>query len=86
MKIESLGELKKLIRMCREEGVNKIVVDGVDITIEGRPRDKASTPSTREVPGDLTFDPGKIDTPDFPTEEQLLFGSSDPTVWQKDQQ
>jgi hypothetical protein len=80
-------ELKALLKLCRANGVQSIRYEGVEIhlgelpqkysKVVGKPKSK---PTSTGV-----FDPGPIaqviDTPDEMTDEQLLFGSSDPSVW-----
>lgn len=85
MKIDNLKQLKALIRTCRDEGVNRITVDGIEMTLEGAPKIKPSPTPGAYTPDPGTFDPGTIPTPDVMTEEQRMFGSSDPTVWQEKQ-
>lgn len=77
MKIESLKDLKKLLTLCREQGVNIIKVDGMELVLEGQPILKAtkSIKTTTYAPGGITAET-KIDTPDSLTEEQLLFYSA----------
>lgn len=37
MKIDSLGDLKRLIVLCQKQGVRKIKVDGVELEIDEAP-------------------------------------------------
>lgn len=95
MKIESIKDLEKIIRSCRKLGVEIIKIGDIEIVldksfkvtksvairksnIEGVPLPGGIDETTKiEVPD--------IATPDMPTEEQLLFGSSDPAVWETTQ-
>lgn len=80
MKIEKLSDLKKVIALCREYGVNIIKIDGIDIVLEGSPAAIKINKARAEVlptytPGGIT-ESTPIATPDALTEEQLLFYSA----------
>lgn len=85
MTISSLKELDKLMLLCRKRGIEAIEIDGIkfniDLSKNDSPIRKAKQPQASTH--DSHFDPivPDIDIPDQMTEEQMLFGSSDPTVW-----
>jgi len=91
VKIDNLRQLKALLKLCRSQGVNIIKISGMEIVLEGHIPTKGIKPQAisdilPEVSG--AFDPGPItpiDMPDAPSEDQLMFGSSDPTVWTEKQ-
>lgn len=79
MNISSLKDLEKLIKLCRQTGIEAIEVDGIKInlgptpTIIKRIRQKNKTESTI-APGGITED---VMVPATTlTEEQLLFYSA----------
>lgn len=89
MKIETLKDLRLLIKECRKQGVDIIKVDGVELVLGQMPNTPKgiSNKYTREsihkakesiLAGiqDPTADNALIDTPDELTEEQLLFYST----------
>jgi len=84
------NELKRLLKLCRQQGVQSIRYEGVEIHLgdlpQKQPKYVAKAKSKSIDTG--VFDPGPIvphiHTPDEMTEEQLLFGSSDPSVWSQD--
>ena len=86
MKVETIQDLKKVIDLCRKSGVDIIKVDGIEMVLGTKPetvqRVKPVQPSTTQTyaPGGITEEL-RIPTDDL-TEEQLLFGSSDPSVWE----
>ncbi len=80
MKLDSLQDLKKLIALCRAQGVDSIKIGEIELCFGPTP-EKASKP-TRTMPYTASIAPGGItdetsiiqdDVPD------LLFWSSDPT-------
>lgn len=84
MKIDTLKELKQLVKACRQLGIDKIKVDNVELELSAISPDtsrkgrKFVTSASEEhvfVPGGIDADT-KIDTPDELTEEQLLMWSS----------
>jgi hypothetical protein len=77
VKIETLKDLEKLIKLCRKTGVSAITVDGIELSLSAQEK-PTRTKSNKVVPGTLledTFDPGQIETPDQLTEEQLMMWS-----------
>ncbi len=74
MKIESLKDLKALIKLCRQQGVDTITVDGVTLELGTEPQPKARQvkPKGQYVPSDML-----VDQENQLTEEQLLFYSSE---------
>lgn len=82
MTIKSLNELKRLLTICRAQGVSSIKVDGMEITIENVPVDttpvRATPKSVKDTFNELAD--VKIPTPtawDSLTDEQKLFYSSE---------
>lgn len=84
MTINSLKDLKKLIQLCRQTGVEAIEIDGVKLNLGPTPviykttraKDNAPTKTPEQVftPGGITEE---IQIPtDGLTEEQLLFYSA----------
>ncbi len=96
MKIQNLKELNKLLKLCRDNGVLGITVDGISLTLQLKPKaptastmdsdmfPEASIPVPRFTPlnddKEETDAPEQIDTEDTLTEEQLMFYSSVPAV------
>ena len=82
MKIDSLKDLKKLMALCREQGIDAIEVDGIKMNLGQKPY---IAPKTRKASVDTTetksYTPGgiteevKIPTDMMLTEEQLLMWS-----------
>jgi len=75
MKVESFKDLSRILALCRKHGVSEMTIDGVsfkltDVVPVKTRRAKLSTANADAV-----------DMPDQLTEEQLMFGSSDPSVW-----
>jgi hypothetical protein len=92
--VDNLKDLEKLLKLCRKQGVQSIRFDGVEVHLGDLPQPqrslKAAFPEQTVNPKAYqdAFDPGKIIVPtdlkvptDEMTEEQMMFGSSDPTVW-----
>ena len=88
MKIDSLKELKQVIELCRKSGVDLIKIDNIELVL-GNKFDAAKKPRAAALSAPV-FTPGGIDenlkipVPEL-TEEQLMFGSSDPAVWSEEQ-
>jgi hypothetical protein len=80
MVISSIKELDRLMKLCRKNGVSAIEIDNIKFNLGPEP----ITQEPRQILGSPivtgSFDPGQIVTDEL-TEEQKLFGSSDPTVW-----
>ena len=80
MKIESLNELKKLFKLCREAGIDAMEVDNIKISFGPAPvysnvKQTVRLPSqTALAPGGIT-DETKIEIGGGLTEEQLMFYS-----------
>lgn len=78
MKIESLSQLRKIIRLCRREGVNVMKIDGIEMVLEGHPegvKEPIKAPLAPFSTQGITEDT-KIETPEQLTSEQLLFYSA----------
>ncbi len=79
MKIETLQDLKKVIKLCRETGVNTITVDGIVIELGLEPTKETKSVRASSIntfaPGGITEDV-KIVTEEL-TDEQRLFWSSE---------
>ena len=90
MTITDIKDLEAVIKLCRKQNVDIIKIDNVEIVLgkapTATPKRRRSIIDSAQEPAN-SFDPGKIDiTPlniptDELTDEQILFGSSDPTVW-----
>jgi hypothetical protein len=84
------NELKRLLKLCRQQGVSSIRYEGVEIHLGELPQKQPKyVAKAKSKPIDTSvFDPGPIaspiNTPDEMTMEQMLFGSSDPSVWSQD--
>lgn len=80
MKIDSLKELKALIKLCRQLGVDAIEVDNVKFGLGPEPvtykQQKGQATSFISNNTDGTPDLPNIKTPDALTEEQMLFYSA----------
>jgi len=92
MNISNFKDLEKLIKLCRKTGVEIIEVDGIKMQLSHLPVMDKSTHKSRNpvIVDESAFDPGHITVPQMPidsidtdelTDEQKLFGSSDPSVW-----
>ncbi len=89
MKITSVKELEKLLKLCRKQGVTSIKMDGVELSLGPLPK-APSVPSrtidnevfpeaTLTVPaynGPENTEPDKVDMPDALNPEQMLFYST----------
>lgn len=78
MKIESLKELKALLKLCREQGVEAFEVGEIKFNLGPAPIKQYYTPKKQVdlpiTPGGITEDT-KIAT-DLPDQEALLFWST----------
>jgi hypothetical protein len=73
LKIESLKDLKAVIKLCRSTGVDSITVDGVELKLGSEPEKPVKkVKRTAEIESIPDF----IDMPDELTPEQLLYYSS----------
>lgn len=82
MNISNLKELKALIKLCQDTGVDSIKIDNIELTLGSapikyaQPRQSSSKLDTTGIsPGGIT-DRTRIITDEL-TPEQLLFYSSD---------
>lgn len=71
VKINTLNELKKLINLCRKEGVSIIKVDGIELVLSEKPTTYTNTRKNTQ-----TYPETTIETPDALTPEELLFYSA----------
>lgn len=78
MKIDSLKELKALIKLCRQLGVDAIEVDNVKFGLGPEPVTYKPYTATQQAAftTDGTPDLPNIKTPDALTEEQMLMWSA----------
>ena len=78
MKINDIKDLKKVIQLCRQTGVDIIKVDGVELVLGSAPRQpiKARNSSIETFSSAIGPDT-PIETPDELTPEQLLMWSSE---------
>jgi len=79
MKLETIKDLEKVIKLCRKLGVDAIKVDGVEFALGREPvRAKASVPYAGQelslMPNGITEDT-KIEVEGL-TDEQLMFYSA----------
>lgn len=82
-----MKELDKLMLLCRKRGIEAIEVDGIKFNIDlntNTPARKAKQPQAQAHDSHFDTSVPDIDIPDEMTEEQLMFGSSDPTVWNEE--
>lgn len=79
--MKDLGYLKKLLKLCREQGVESIRFEGIELHLGALPQkavDEGKFPDLQHQPlspGGITEDT-KIDMPDALNEEQMMFYSS----------
>lgn len=78
MKIDNIKQLQKVIRLCKREGVEHIIVDGIEININlsyaaVKPKTGAKEIMPIYTPGGVTQDL-KIETDEL-SEEQLMMWS-----------
>lgn len=80
MKIDNLATLKKLIQLCRAQGVQIIKVDGIELVLGDQPqpilKSKTEVITATYAPGGITADT-KIVTDEL-TPDQLLYYSALP--------
>lgn len=74
MTISSLKELEKLVRSCRKLGVESITIDGISLKLGDEPQARLVKSAVKTTRVATTIE--DIDTPDEPTEEQLMYYSS----------
>ena len=86
--IKDLKELQKLFKICRENGVESIKFDNVEVYLRPGFVAQASKNTRKSInldnlanTDDIKVPLPYIHEPDQLTEEQKLFGSSDPSVW-----
>ena len=77
MKINDIKDLKKVIQLCRQTGVDIIKVDGVEMVLGSAPRQpiKARNSSIETFSANVGPDT-PIETPDELTPDQLMFYSA----------
>jgi len=83
MKIESLKDLEKVIKLCRKNGIETFKIDGIEFKLGSLPVEDRQTASPTYMPGDIgvTYTPGgvtadtKIVTEEL-SDEQMLFWSA----------
>jgi hypothetical protein len=94
MTVSDLKDLEKLIKLCRKTGVEVIKIDGIELVLGAEPvvRNKRTnvrkdnTAPLGEITEDMKIPLSDLVVPtDTITEEQMLFGSSDPEVWNNQQ-
>jgi hypothetical protein len=90
MKLDTAADFDTLLKVLRKHGVEIIKIDNIEIVLGKEPQKQPSERKSRSA-SKSSF--GEIDenikipiTPltiptDELTEEQVLFGSSDPSVW-----
>ena len=83
MKVNSLRELKKLIQLCQSQGVRTIEIDGIKLELTELPKKTVKYKQIQEpaygtgsIEEEMQIPQMEIET-DMPTEEQMLFYSSD---------
>ena len=87
--IKDLKELQKFFKICRENGVESIKFYNVEVFLRpgfvAQPSKKAQSVKADNLvqTDDIKVPFPEIDEPDELTEEQKLFGSADPSVWDK---
>lgn len=78
MKVDTLKDLEGLLKTCRKHGVRAVKIDGIEFTLENdlptKPMKVAN--STQPSSASLITGEDRIETPDFPTLEQLIDYSS----------
>lgn len=85
--VKDLKQLKKFLQLCREQGVDSIRFEGVEVHLGAMPYKASKTSNTmphKATPVSTTYAPGGItdDTSiltDELTPDQLLFWSSEGT-------
>jgi len=75
MKIENLNDLKKLLRLCRKEGVTEIVLGEVSFKLGDLPVKAYTAPEATESNQEIPLD-GAL------SEEELAFWSATPPIQQ----
>jgi hypothetical protein len=92
MKVDTLKDLEAVIKLCRRQHVEIIKVENIEIVLGKAPvRHRNTTVRQRHISDSITnidettpIEPLIIPTDEL-TDDQKLFGSSDPSVW-SDQQ
>lgn len=78
MKIDGVNDLRKLIKLCREQGIDSIKVDNIEIKLGDKPqkptKETKAAPQPVFTPGGITEDT-QIDSFDALTDEQKMFYS-----------
>jgi hypothetical protein len=96
MNINSVADLETLIKMLRKQYVDIIKIDSIEIVL-GKVPDKAAKSKSMAKATSSAYDLGNIDEnvnipisdlvipTDELTDDQKMFGSSDPAVWETSQ-
>ncbi len=71
MKVDTLKDLEKLVKLCRKTGVETITVDGITIELGDVPESKSLTRNAAPTTDKIQIEPTY-------TEEELLTWSSAP--------
>ena len=89
--LNDLKDLEKAIKLCRKLGVSAIKIGDVEFHLGSDPKGAQTARQTNVAPaqmGKIASNLGEIDehtkieVAGELTQEQLLFGSSDPAVWE----
>ncbi len=76
MKLDSIRDLKRLIALCRKEGIEQIKLEGLELTFGSLPEPKVKTsPKTVAPLATIVTEETPIHPLDGLTEEQLLMWS-----------
>lgn len=91
MEIKTPKDLEKLFKLCRENGIETFKHQGIEFTVNSAyftsksvKKQRTATAAPVYAPGGVTEET-QIESIGGLTPEQLLFGSSDPSVWASDQ-
>lgn len=77
MKIDNIKDLKKVIQLCRETGVDIIKCDGIELVLGSAPAKAVKQRnSSVETFSSIVGPDTPIETPDELTPEQLMFYSA----------
>lgn len=78
MKIDTIKDLKKVIQLCRETGVDILKIGTLELVLGSKPEPKAikARNSSIETFSSNIGPDTPIDTPDYPTQDQLMFYST----------
>lgn len=78
MTINGLKDLKKIIQLCRSQGVEAIKIDGIELTLGALPvkATQKRIPQATYAGVNVIDEHTQIDVPDQLSEEDLLFYSA----------